>query len=109
MTAYVILSSDTTSVIGGPFHGPQAPQPGYAELPDDDARVVAWAAVLARGPLVAAAQVALTASDVVVTRASEEGVPVPDDWKAYRAALRAIVSGSSDATEVPDPPAKPTT
>ncbi len=39
----------------------------------------------------------LAESDWVVTRASEQGEEVPQDWKDYRAALRAI-----DETKDPD-------
>lgn len=46
------------------------------------------------------AQAALDESDITVIRCAEAGVPVPQDWRDYRAALRQIVSS---AVGDPDP------
>lgn len=43
--------------------------------------------------LAAQARSALAASDVTVLRCLEAGQPVPEDWIAYREALRLIVGG----------------
>ena len=55
----------------------------------------------------AAAQVALDKSDVTILRCYERGVAVPTEWADYRAALRLIVSGTSEATELPVRPEYP--
>jgi hypothetical protein len=55
--------------------------------------------------LKAQAQLALDKSDVTVGRCYEAQVPVPDAWKAYRAALRAIVTTGAGA--LPERPAYP--
>lgn len=57
--------------------------------------------------LVIQARNALSTSDVTILRCVENSVPVPDDWKAYRVALRAIVSGESTPTTLPAKPAYP--
>jgi hypothetical protein len=51
------------------------------------------------------AQSALSDSDVAIVRCAEHGVVVNSDWQTYRAALRAIVAGTSDATSLPTKPA----
>jgi hypothetical protein len=55
------------------------------------------------------ARAALDSSDNTVIRCMENGVPVPADWKAYRAALRVIVGATSgDPTQpLPTRPAYP--
>lgn len=57
--------------------------------------------------LSAAAQTALGKSDLTILRCYESGVVVPAEWQAYRAALRAIVSGTSTETELPVMPEYP--
>lgn len=47
----------------------------------------------------------LLSSDKVIIRFYEEGQPVNDDWKNYRAALRRIVNGANDP--MPPTPAEP--
>jgi len=51
----------------------------------------------------------LNDSDTTIIRCAEHGVAVPDEWKAYRAALRAIMRAKSgDATQaLPTKPAYP--
>ena len=61
----------------------------------------------ARAALKTSAQVALDKSDVTILRCYERGVSVPTEWADYRAALRLIVSGTSEATELPVRPAYP--
>jgi hypothetical protein len=51
------------------------------------------------------ARAALARSDVTVLRCVEAGLPVPADWRAYRQALRAIVS--TGLGPVPPAPAYP--
>jgi hypothetical protein len=58
-------------------------------------------------PLPPLAQAALDASDRTVLRCYEHGIAVPSEWQSYRAALRAIVSGTSTATALPAIPAFP--
>ncbi len=54
-----------------------------------------------------AAQMALDASDITILRCFEHGVAVPAEWVTYRAALRAIVAGTSTPAELPARPAYP--
>lgn len=58
-----------------------------------------------RGQIAEGAQASLTASDVTLIRCVEADVPVPAAWRAYRAALRAVIRGESD--NLPDRPAYP--
>lgn len=60
-----------------------------------------------KAKLQAAAQTALDSSDVTLMRCYEAAVLLPQAWKDYRVALRAIVSGKSTATELPARPAYP--
>jgi len=53
------------------------------------------------------AQEELDKSDVTVARCYEAGVPVPEQWRTYRSALRAIVKAPTSATELPTRPAYP--
>lgn len=73
--------------------------------------VSAGALVAYAAPVVAnwkaQAQAALDASDTTILRCSENGIsPAPVEWRNYRAALRAIVSGGS-VTALPTRPAYP--
>ena len=61
----------------------------------------------AKATLKVSAQVALDKSDVTILRCYERGVSVPTEWADYRAALRLIVSGTSEATELPVRPEYP--
>ena len=61
----------------------------------------------ARAALKASAQVALDKSDVTILRCYERGVAVPTEWADYRAALGAIMGGTSEATELPVRPPYP--
>ncbi len=56
-------------------------------------------------PLPVQAEAALTASDRTILRCYEHAVPVPAEWTAYRAELRAVISGAS--TTMPTRPAFP--
>jgi hypothetical protein len=56
--------------------------------------------------LKSAASAALNQSDTVVIRCAEAGVAVPQDWKDYRSALRAIISGTA-IVALPVKPAYP--
>lgn len=49
----------------------------------------------------------LKASDVVVLRSVETGEPVPDEWKAYRQALRDLPGSTTDAASPVWPVAPP--
>ena len=42
----------------------------------------------------------LTDTDWVVARASETGIPIPDDWKTYRQALRDITKTATSPDDV---------
>ena len=61
----------------------------------------------ARAALKASAQSALDKSDITLLRCYERGVSVPTEWADYRAALRLILSGKSEATELPVRPKYP--
>lgn len=51
-----------------------------------------------------AASAALAASDSAIIAFYENGAPVPEQWKAYRASLRAIISGQDQPTTLPKSP-----
>ncbi|MFM0306286.1 hypothetical protein P0D71_00630 [Paraburkholderia sp. RL17-383-BIF-A] len=71
-----------------------APAPTSAQL---------WADVQAD------AKSALEASDVIVLRCYESGIPLPQEWAAYRKVLRTIVNSTvMDASQkLPSKPASP--
>ena len=63
---------------------------------------------IAKAALRAAAQAGLDAADRTLLRdCLENNSPVPEEWRNYRVALRAIVSGTSGATELPARPPYP--
>jgi len=53
------------------------------------------------------AQAALDKSDITLLRCVENGVAIPAEWVTYRAALRPIAKGESQATELPEQPSYP--
>lgn len=56
------------------------------------------------GALQAEALGALAESDITVLRCAEAGVPVPQSWRDYRAALRLIVSSAAGDPDAGLPP-----
>jgi len=48
-------------------------------------------------PLAEQARAALAESDITILRCAEAGVPVPPEWAAFRAGLRAITGGRNGA------------
>jgi hypothetical protein len=84
---------------------------------EDERAKPTWAAIEAAGAtvetqmaaqkLATLAQVAIERSDITVLRSVEHGIAVPSEWQAYRAELRAIISGTSTATELPSMPDYP--
>lgn len=55
-----------------------------------------------RQQLLSAARLRLTASDIVVLRLVEHGLAVPENYRAYREALRAVLRG--EQTTLPTEP-----
>ena len=53
------------------------------------------------------AQADLDKSDITIARCTENAVAVPAAWHTYREDLRAIVRGTSTATELPTKPDYP--
>jgi hypothetical protein len=84
---------------------------------EDDRTKPSWAAIegawaiietqVAAKELATAARTAIAKSDITVLRCAENAVTVPATWQAYRTALRAIISGTSTATELPSMPDYP--
>lgn len=60
-----------------------------------------------RSRLAVDAQKALERSDVTALRCLELGIAVPGEWVEFRATLREIAGGNSDATELPERPVYP--
>ncbi|WP_321904378.1 hypothetical protein [Paraburkholderia tropica] len=71
-----------------------------------DAELAASQATENLNSLQNSARLALDQSDITVMRCYEAGQAVPDVWKQYRAALRAIVSATS-SDDLPTLPTKP--
>lgn len=78
--------------------------------PPTDKTVATWiteykAAMVAK-EIQTQAQAAITKSDISIIRCIEAGITVPAEWQEYRAALRAIISGSGTTTmpKMPDYP-----
>jgi hypothetical protein len=57
--------------------------------------------------LAAFARAALAASDITLMRCIEADVAVPQAWRDYRAALRAVIADAASYTTLPDRPAYP--
>jgi hypothetical protein len=53
-----------------------------------------------------AAKLAIRQSDITIIRCAEFSVAIPEEWKDYRTALRAIMAGT-DTTTLPTKPAYP--
>lgn len=60
-----------------------------------------------RQNLIGAALEALATTDMVFIRCGKAGIAWPVAWQSYVVALRAIVNGSSEATELPEQPEYP--
>lgn len=80
-------------------------EPGEGGLPEAVARAVTGRDAAER--LKAQAREALDRSDITVIRCVEHGVAVPEAWRGYRAELRAIAAGTSEAAELPALPGYP--
>ena len=86
----------------------------FSQIPNSDQLASSFsgysaaATTIARQPFIASAQAALDKSDITVLRCYSAAVPVPEEWQAYRTALRAI-TGLTDTTSVvlPTMPAYP--
>jgi hypothetical protein len=77
-------------------------------LPDiETLHEASYIAARAAAALKVAAQEALDTSDITILRCYENAVAVPAAGHAYRTELRAIVSGTSPATELPARPEYP--
>lgn len=58
--------------------------------------------------LVMEAQIALNRSDITIIRCYSAAVVVPNEWQAYRSALRSIINGSDEtSTSLPSIPSYP--
>ncbi|OPY03780.1 MAG: hypothetical protein A4E60_00077 [Syntrophorhabdus sp. PtaB.Bin047] len=77
-------------------------------LPDiETLHEASYFAARAAAALKILAQEALDRSDITILRCYENAVTVPAAWQTYRTELRAIVSGTSPATELPARPEYP--
>lgn len=86
--------------LGGQWGYVDAPAPTVAPAVPD----MAAAAVLADWK--ARVRGALAASDITVLRCFEDGIELPDAWKAYRAELRALLAATATSA-LPDVPPYP--
>jgi hypothetical protein len=106
-TTYYVLNGDGSlnAIVSAPDgHLPAAPEGGaVSQTPPTTMPDAAWRACQT------AARAALDRSDVTILRCIENGIAVPADWAAYRAALRAITAApGGDATNpLPAQPAYP--
>lgn len=83
---------------------------GVLRISDAEAAIlVSNAQQRMRTPVRVEARAMLDESDITVIRCAEAGVPVPQPWRDYRAALRAIVSAQSvsESTQLPPRPDYP--
>jgi hypothetical protein len=69
--------------------------------------VTEYEAAMAKESLARDAQTAIEKTDITILRCYENAVTVPATWKELRTALRAIISGTSTATELPTMPDYP--
>lgn len=60
-----------------------------------------------KAALKTAAQAAIDKTDITLLRCYERGMAVPVEWATYRNDLRAIVSGTSESTDLPVRPEYP--
>jgi len=83
-------------------------EPPADALDEDPGPTEAEIQAKAAEELKAEAQAWLTKSDVTVGRCYEDGIPVPPEWKAFRAHLRTIRStGQGTIDQPPAPPITP--
>ena len=81
---------------------------GYSASRDGNGNWLFVAPVAPARNLALDARIALDVSDTTIIRCAEHGVTVPDEWRAYRAALRAIASGAdTTSTALPARPSFP--
>ena len=111
-TIHAALPGDAVEITEEEHESLLAAQAGGMEImPGEGGRPVAAERVItpeqATGILKAEAQAALDRSDITVIRCVEHSAAVPETWLAYREELRAIVAGTSTATELPSRPEYP--
>lgn len=85
----------------------QAQSAGKRIAPGPDGQPIAADREAIAAPLSVFARAALEASDITLIRCMEAGVPVPQEWRDYRVALRAIATNDEGVTALPPRPAYP--